>query len=570
MPLRPARLLAAPLLLLASTAGVGRAQAPDPPCDGSVVSRLEIRPLRPTFEGTASRWRSMARAMGLHHATTRVGIVDAFVALKEGSPCTELRRAESERVLRAQRFLARATVRAIPDGPGRVAVLVETRDEMGIRVGGQFRGLLPRALTLGNGNVGGLGLLLEGSVKRGYAYRTGVGLRLVEYAAFGKPYVASLEVERLIVGHRFELTLGHPFFTDLQDAAWHVGYRNSNDYPRLRRPARDPIALGVRQERWEASSISRVFGTRTVGLLGLGASGLQLTPDTEGVVVSDTGMALDTGVTLRNRYLPFRSGRLGLLGGLRRVDFRSVRGFDGLTSQQDVASGVAAGLFVAKGLPSLGESDMFLSGAVYAGIAGERLMLATLGQVEGRRPEGSNVWDSVIGSARTALYWGSAPGFVLVVDDRISGGTRSRLPLQLALGDRQGGMLGYRSSPLAGAVRNVARSELRFSRTGVFRDADMGVATFAEVGSVWAGDAPYGSTATRATIGLGLLAAYPSRSKRMYRADVGFPLTRGGYAAVEVRFSSEDRTTAFMREPDDVTRARTGAVPSALFAWPTR
>jgi hypothetical protein len=392
----------------------------------------------------------------------------------------------------------------------------------------------------------------------------------VEYAAFGRPYVASVEAQRYTIGDLFEVTLGHPFYTDLQHVGWHAGYRSSNDYPRLQRPARDALALRVRQDRWEASTLSRVFGTRTVGLLGLGASRLRVTPDSIGVVVSDTGIVADTGTALRNRYLPFRNGRLGVLGGVRRVGFRSVRGFDGLTAQQDVANGVAAGLFVAKGLSALGESDMFLSGALYAGVVSERALLATLAQVEGRRGDSAGEWDSVIGSARTALYWGSAPGFVLVVDDRLSGGRRSRLPLQLALGDRQGGMLGYYSSPLAGAVRNVTRTELRYSRTGVFRNADLGVATFGEIGSVWAGDAPYGVTATRAAVGVSLLGAYPSRSKRLYRADIGFPLSRGSNAAIEIRFSSEDRTTLFLREPDDVTRARTGAVPSDLFAWPTR
>ncbi len=557
-------------LVLGAAAAHAQSAAPDAPCDGSVVSRIEIRSLRPSFEGVASRWRNAARAIGLHHATTRTGVVDAFVVLEVDAPCTELRRAESERVLRAQTFIADASVRAIPDGPGRVAVLVETTDEMGILVGGQFRGIAPRALTLGNGNVGGLGLLLQANIERGYAYQTGVGARIVEYAAFGRPYVASLEAERYTVGHLFDATLGHPFYTDLQHVGWHVGYRNSHDYPRLRRPAYDNLALAVRQERWEASTLSRVFGTRTVGLLGFGTSGLRLSPDSAGVVVSESGLAPDTGSTLNNRYLPFRSGRIGVLGGVRRVGFRTVRGFDGLTAPQDVANGVAAGLFVAKGLPSLGESDLFLSGALYAGVAGDRVLLATLAQVEGRRADGRGEWDSVIGSARTAFYWGSAPGFVFVADDRWSGGTRSRLPLQLALGDRQGGMIGYHSSPLAGAVRNIARTEVRFSRTGVFRHADMGVATFGELGTVWAGDAPYGANATRAAVGVSLIAAYPGRSKRMYRADIGFPISGGAKAGIEVRFSSEDRTNIFLREPDDVTRARTGAVPSALFAWPTR
>jgi hypothetical protein len=245
-----------------------------------------------------------------------------------------------------------------------------------------------------------------------------------------------------------------------------------------------------------------------------------------------------------------------------------VRGFSGLTAQQDVASGVMAGLYVAHGFSAFGENDLFLSTAAYAGDATEHMMLATLGQVEGRRGQGENAWDSVIGTGR-ALFAAGRPGFLFSVEDLFSGGTRSRLPLQLALGDHQGGMLGYGNSELAGARRNVAHTELRFTRASMVHGADVAVATFGELGTLWAGDAPYGTNATRSTVGVGLLAAYPSGSKRIYRVDLGIPLAPTGGGRIEIRFSSEDRSQTFWREPDDVTRSRTGAVPSSLFAWPT-
>ena len=553
-----------------------RAQAPAEPvlatCEGMLVSQIDIQPGRPSFSGQASRWRNVARAVGLHHATTRDGVIDAFLALHVGDPCTEIRRAESERLLRAQPFLADATVRTLPDGAGGVIVEVRTIDEIPVLVNGAFRGLVPRALSLGNENVGGLGLLVEGRIERGFAYQTGYGARLVEYATFGRPYVASLQAERFTLGYRVGSSLEHPFYTDLQRVGWNVGFLNSNEYPHIRRPARDELALGVRQDRWEASSLYRVFGTSTVGLVGAATTGLRLTPESRGVVASDTGLARDTGTTLLDRYAPFKATRVGVLGGLRRVRFRTVRGFDGLTAQQDVANVLFGGVYVAKGLPSFGESDMFLSGIAYAGGGGAKVYYATLAQVEGRRPSGLGRWDSVIGSGRTAVYLGSGPGLVLVLDDQFSGGTRSLLPLQLALGDRQGGILGYRDSPLAGAYRNVVRTEVRWTAAALVRNADIGFATFSQVGSIWAGDAPYGSTATRANVGFSVLAAYPTGSKRLYRADIGIPLVRSGEGGghIEIRLSSEDRTQLFWREPEDVSRARTGTVPTKLFAFPVR
>src|SRR4051812_45626281 len=45
----------------------------------------------------------LARTM---HATTRTDVIRRFLLLSESQPCSELRRAESERILRAQSFIA--------------------------------------------------------------------------------------------------------------------------------------------------------------------------------------------------------------------------------------------------------------------------------------------------------------------------------------------------------------------------------------------------------------------------------------------------------------------------------
>jgi hypothetical protein len=581
--LRPLAALLIPALLLSTPAAVVRAQSSArgadstradssrivSPCDGRIVSGFDLRPGRPPFSGVAKKWRAAARAIGLHHATTRADVVQSFMALHVGQPCTERRRTESERILRAQPFLADATVRTVDDGRGGVVAEVETVDEIPVLVSGRFHGLAPEQLSIGNSNIGGRGLSVELMGERGFAYSNGYGVDIHKYSLFGRPYLATLDAERHTLGHLVDAALEHPFFTDLQHIGWHLGIHSSDEYPRLRRPARDPLALEVREERWDASSLTRVFGTHTVWLLGVGASGLRLTPGSAGVIVSDTGLVADTGVTLRNRYQPFRSGRLGGIGSLRHVTFRSVRGFDGLSAQQDIANGVMAGLFVAKGLPSLGESDVFLSGAVYGGWSGSNTMLMTLGQWEARRGTGDTDWDSAVGSGRAEFYLGH-PGSVLVVQERFAAAARSLLPAQFWLGDRQGGILGYHNTALAGSRRNAAHAEWRLSRNSLIRGADLGFAPFAEVGSVWRGDAPYGVTATRSTLGLSILAAYPSRSKRLYRADIGFPLRSGNGAGIELRFSSQDRATEFWNEPDDVQRARTGAVPVSLFAWQTR
>lgn len=563
------------VLLCAPTARAG-AQALDtraaPPCDGRLVTRVEITPGRPPFKGTAAKWRAAARAIGLHHATTKAHVIQSFMSLHVGRPCTEFRRAESERVLRAQPFLADARVRVVPDTGGGVAALVETTDEIPVLVGGRFRGVTPDALSLGNANIGGIGFRAEGTWERPRGYRTGYGARLVTYAAFDRPYVASIDAYRHRIGHDAGVELRHPFFTDLQRLSWHVGARSSTIYPHVARPARDPLALELDEQRWDVSGVVRLFNPGTVALVGGAITGRRVVPGVAGVIISDTGFVADTGTALRGRYSPFKATRAGVILGLRRVRYVEVHGFDALTGAQDVPSGLSGALFLARGFPGVGEGDVFFSTATYAGIARRGLLLANLAEVEGRRDNVTPGWNSVVGSTRTALYLGEGPGTVLILSDELSGGRRSRLPLQLTLGDRRGGIRGYRSSGIAGERRNVARAEVRHSRTAVVRGADVGVGAFGEVGTLMAGDAPYGWTGSRYSVGLSLLAAYPTRSKRLYRADLAIPLARAGVGGgrIELRFTSEDRTTRFWEEPQDVARARTGEVPSTLFAWPTR
>lgn len=567
-----------PLLLCAAASRAGAqdadtTQAAAISCDGRIVRSIEIKPERPPFKGTAAKWRQVARAMGLHHATTKAHVIRAFLALHVGRPCTEFRRAESERVLRAQTFIANAQVRAVPDSSGGVAVFVETTDEIPVIVGGQFSGIRPNALNLGNANVAGEGLRIEAAWERARAFRTGYGGRVVSYATFDRPYVFSIEAYQRRIGYGAAIEMEHPFYTDLQRWSWHAGALTNRYYPHFERPARDALALQIDEDRFGVSALARLFGTEgTVKLLGGGVTGRHVDPGSEGVIVSDSGFVADTGVALRGRYVPFEVTRAGVIFGARRYRYVQVYGFDALTGPQDVPNGVSGALFVARGLPQLGEEDFFLSGATYAGIVHPGMWLANVTEVEGRRDNVTPGWNSIVGSARTALYLGKGPGLMLEVSDEMSGGWRPRLPLQLTLSDRLGGIKAYQSSGVAGERRNVVRTELRYSRRNVIRSADAGVALFSEAGTLVAGDVPYGWSGTRFNAGLSLLAAYPSRSKRMYRVDFAFPFTRGGVGGgkFEIRFGSEDRTTRFWEEPQDVARSRTGEEPSTLFAWPAR
>jgi hypothetical protein len=548
------------------------AQEPQPSvrCDGQVISEVAVDAGRPPFDGSARKWQAAARAVGLHHATTRADVIRTYVLLAAGDACNEGRRAESERILRALPFLADATVRVAADTAGSVRVVVVTTDEIPVLVAGATRRGGPSALTLGNANVGGLGLKIVVGAERGFAYRNGAHIQLVDYAAFSRPLTASLDAARDPLGAHVEAGLSHPFLTDLQRGSWSASYRSADDFASLLRPVGDNTALEVRQDQWSVGGVVRSRIGGLIALFGAAAMGNQISPAAGSVIISDSGFRYDADPSLRNRYSAFRSARIGTLVGVRRVNYVTVTGFDALFASQDLMTGVQVGTLVAPGMVGGGTHDLLLANSVYAGVANSRSFFGVQLESEARRDFDGGTWDSMIGSGRAAWYYRMSRGLLLNVSDEFSFASRSLLPAQLSINERIGGVRGYGDSRLSGGQRNVLRGEWRWAHPALIKRSDLGIALFADAGRLWTGDAPYGSASVRRSVGVSLLGAYPTQSKRLYRVDLAIPAMRSGGRGVEIRFSSGDPTAAFWSEPDDVTRSRLAPVPSSLFAWPAR
>jgi hypothetical protein len=156
-----------------------------------------------------------------------------------------------------------------------------------------------------------------------------------------------------------------------------------------------------------------------------------------------------------------------------------------------------------------------------------------------------------------------------MVRAELSGAWSMTLPLQLALSDRRGGVRGYRGSDEAGARRAVLRFEERLSLGGVGGIAGLGIAGFGDLGKLWAGDVPFGTTtAVRPGLGLGILASVPRGSQRVFRLDLAVPLVRDGPTrSWSLRLSSSMPYEAFWREPNDLRRMRAGRPVSELLVW---
>jgi hypothetical protein len=540
-----------------------------PLCDGKIVSTVEVNAQRPPFRGEMAIWRRVARSVGLHNTSTRPEVIRRFVTLEAGGPCTEFRRAESERLLRAQPFLASAAVVTTDDGEGGVRVDVTTVDEVPAIVGARFRDRSIRSLKLGNENLYGHGVRLELNVERGYAYRNGVGGRFVHHQMFGRPYTLGVEVQQRPIGERAEVELGHPYLTDLQRFAWHVGVRRDLDYlPVTREPG--GLVLAVERASWDAGGVARIGGGGRTWLIGGVLTGEQANPRRDFVSLTDSGMVIiDDHDQVITRFEGHRAVRPNLVLGIRELRFTPATGFDALTAKQDIATGFQVGLVGGPSLRVFGDRDLFVSGELFAGV-GHPMSYAGL-QVEGeaRRDLEEGDWDGTVASGRAAWYIRNGGGSTTILSVEGAGGWRMRLPFQLLLGDHDSGIRGFGRQHVFGARRVVARGEHRWAFANVLQRADLGLAGFVDVGRLWSGDAPYGRAVPfAASVGVSLLGAAPSGAQRMARVDIALPVAGPARHRVELRLAFRNWTNPFWREPGDVRLARGAAVPARIFSWP--
>jgi hypothetical protein len=514
-------------------------------------------------------WRKIARSIGLHHATTRDGVIRRFVTLEVGRPCTEFRRAETERLLRAQPFLASAHVRTVADASGGVRVEVETVDEVPAVFDARLRRGQPAAFTAGNENMFGMGVHAEARLERGFGYRNGFGGTVTHYHFLGRPYMMRLEGQRDPIGGHWGVGVGHPFLTDLQRVAWHTGFQRSDKYGALTRGGDSFLALGVRREAWDVGGVIRFGPPGQLWLLGGVATGERTTPANTPVLITREGILPPTQAGSPLPYAARRATRVNVVTGVRALGFVQAHGLDALTATQDIARGVQIGLIAGHGLPSMGDDDLFFAGNVFAGLGRPRSYFGVQVDGEGRYNNNGGGWDGVLGSGRAAWYLKPADAWTTIASVEAAGGWRVRVPFHLRLDDRQGGMRTDIDNRFLGTRRIVGRVEQRWTAGSISRRGDFGLAGFVEVGRLWRGDAPFGDDIPQQTaLGVSLLAAMPAGAQRLMRVDVAFPISGPANRTLEFRFSIADWTRAFWREPGEVMRARAGAVLADIFSWP--
>ncbi len=540
-------------------------------CKGERISRIDIDASPPFRINGTNIWERAGRFAAKQHVTTKESVIRRYLALQLGDRCTEVRRAESERILRAQPFIADATVLAYDDGQGGVALTVSTVDEVSLIIGaGIGGGSGVHSLLLGEDNLLGTAFHAESQWRKG-VHRDTYAAKVVDYQFLGRPYQLRLEGGRRELGSDWGTELSHPFLTDLQRVSWRTTAGNANGYFYFRRPDALPAAIKLERSYSDIGGVVRIGPPLgRLALVGGSISFEDESPATSPIIVTDTALLADTSQALINRYTKHQTARLNALWGVRNVHFVRVSGFDALEGTQDLRTGVQLATLLGKGVRFLrgNERDWFGSTDLYLGMASPISFAALDVTGEGRRDEEGN-WDGILTHGRGALYLKPINRHTLISDLEWSGGWKQRIPFQLTFADRDGGLRGFRSADVGGARRVVGHIEDRYLIGRRKQIATFAVAAFAEGGKLWAGDSPFGvNTPLYASAGVSLLAASPPQSRRTFRADLAFPVRGPRGHGWEARLTVTDLTRAFRIEPRDISNNRERSVPASVFNWP--
>ena len=541
-------------------------------CTGQRVNDIVIHSFAPTIAAVRSVpvVAEVARSI---HATTRSDLIRRYLLMARGDQCTELRRSESERILRAQPFLADASVQAFASDSGAVDLEVRTIDETSVVIGAGVTSASPylTSTRIGSSNLAGDGIYLVGNWRHDPHFRDGYGVKFTDYQFGALPYILAVDGQQNPLGDHWSVESAHPFLTDLQRLAWSAKVGSANDYVFFVPTENVRHALDFRRTFFDIGGIVRVGPPGRLSLFGASVSGEREDPGEVPILVAPTGALLDTTTAFSGRYVQHRIARLNALWGVRDIGFVRVRGFDALTATQDIPIGFQLGTQFGRSLTALGarDDDIFMSGDVYVGAATQKAAARLQLQGEGRRSNDLSAWDGIVTSGRAAQYLKLADNQTVIASLEWSGGWRMRVPFALTLGEARGGIRGYDEETRPGGQRGIVRVEDRYVLGRPFELGDVGVGFFADAGRLWAGDVPFGaSTPIRTSVGFSLLASVPPRSARLWRLDIALPVNPGRPRRLELRIVSNDRTSFFWREPDDVLIARERTVPSSIFNWP--
>jgi Omp85 superfamily domain len=559
------------LTLSAALTTRARAQAGNAvKCEGQIISDVQVQTRPPYYPRHGKWYESPIGILSSIHVNTKPDVVRRFLIVEPGQPCDDRRRSESERLLRAQPFIASASVRAFDDGNGGVIIVAQTTDELTTIIDGRTQAAAPyiAGITLGDGNFLGGAKYVSVHWATGN-FRDYFGANYTDYQFLGRPWRLDLQGLRGDAGiSNWLVGIAHPFLTDEQRFAWHAIALDHQDIYGFRSLSDTSPLIDFSRKFVDVGAVVRLGLPGRLSLFGLSVSNEDDTPALPPVPTPH--VPYDTLTQILGRH---KNARLNLLWAIRSIDFVRVTHFDALTAAQDMQAGFQLGTLLGRSLQVLGstDDDIFLASNLYAG-AGNRHTFAYLqASLEGRNSYTENRWDGIVGSARATMYQRLMGSHTLVGSVDWAGLWSQRVPVQLPLGEFDAGVRGYHASSDAGNIRFVAHLEDRWYLGKIRDQADIGMAAFGDAGRVWQGESPLGygvTTPLKYGAGVGLLIAVPPGSKVTYRIDLARALSHDAHASWDFRVSFVNTVRFPTREPRDVRSGRELVTQNAVFNWP--
>jgi hypothetical protein len=543
------------------------AALPSPPLEGQtacregVVASVEVvnhSIFDPDDAARATRFRWAHQLANTLHVRTREDFIRSELLLEPGECYDPFLLAESERLLRRYRFIARAAVSGARRPDGDWDLRVETQDEWTTRVsvrGTTTGGLQVERVGVTEQNLFGAGILLGGAVTTLDGRREpAVRMELPRLA--GTRWDAALRWSRDGDGGDRAESLSYPFLgevgrfaaseTFMRRETW-FGYSAGSDGD-ARPGTVTALFLPYEQDLVEVTIAGRLGTPGNLTVFGIGFSnetlGFPAFPGGLEVAV-DGGLerdAADSTVAddVRHQTTHSAGTHLNLMVAQRNVRFEQFRGLDALRGTTDVPLGVQLSLLLGRRVGTLSadtrQPDDLAVGmrAEWAAAPGPLLVIGSSG-VDARRifagGEAGQAWTDVLAESAVLLYWQppDRQRHTFFVRAEGVGGWSVSQPFQLTLGG-PAGVRGYDIEDFPGGRRVVINAEDRIYLGWPFPSLlDLGVTVLGDLGWMWAGDAPFGvDSGWRGTVGGGLRVGFPAGSGRVARLDVAWPVSPAG------------------------------------------
>lgn len=496
------------------------------------------------------------------HVRTREGFIRSELLFAEGDCYDPLLLRESERLLRDYRFIARVTVVGTRGADGRWTVAVETQDEWTTR---PALGIAPgnepwlRAATLTEESLFGRGILVSARFRdRGGDHEYGARVALPR--TLGTRTDTRLGWGRTGYGDFLDEEISYPFLGQVgrfaarqafhrMDAAFLYSVGAGRD---LEREELVHVLLPIAAERFELTLAGRIGSPGNLTVLGMGFSNetLHFSSFPGGMEVERAGVfgrhpATDPRVAdaVRHQTLHSAGTHVNFLVGQRNIRFERFRGLDALRGVQDVPLGSSFSLTIGRSVAALSAGtdqpdDMSARlGMELSSTVGPQVLVLTTVGVEARQITSgvatvtADGWSDVLAEGAALLYWQprALPSHTFLARAVGSGGWSVTQPFQLTLGG-PAGVRGYHPDDFPGGRQVVLTAEDRLYLGWPFpRLLDLGATVMADLGRMWAGDAPFGvNSGWQASVGGGLRVSFPAGSGGVARADVMWPVTGGG------------------------------------------